>query len=259
MPRIQFSDVTPPEKRSIRDVPIPSGGKRKTPVPIKNGAIRIKKIAPAPVAPTTPPPPARLASESVAGRPASNFNSKMSEITEKKSIGSYEYYYPKDKKASKQNNGINKTKKKQIIFGGVILVLVGGFIIGMMTVLASATINITPKNQELDTNISIIGTSNKTEEDSVRYEILKLSSSKTSSVPATGEEEVELKSSGKIVVYNNFSSEPQRLIVRTRFENPEGLVYRIPESIVVPGRINKNGATIPGSIEVEVFADEVGE
>ena len=35
MPRIQFSDVTPPERRSIRDVPIPNSGKRKVPVVIK--------------------------------------------------------------------------------------------------------------------------------------------------------------------------------------------------------------------------------
>jgi len=35
MPRIQFSDVTPPERRSIRDIPIPKGGKRKVPLTIK--------------------------------------------------------------------------------------------------------------------------------------------------------------------------------------------------------------------------------
>ena len=56
----------------------------------------------------------------------------------------------------------------------------------------------------------------------------------------SGEPKAKLKSSGKIIVYNNFSSEPQRLIIRTRFESPEGLVYRIPESIVVPGKTEKN-------------------
>jgi hypothetical protein len=37
------------------------------------------------------------------------------------------------------------------------------------------------------------------------------------------------------------------------------LIYRIPESVVVPGKTVKNGVETPGSIEVEVFADEVGE
>ena len=35
MPRIQFNDVTPPGKRSIRNVPIPNNGKRKVPIIIR--------------------------------------------------------------------------------------------------------------------------------------------------------------------------------------------------------------------------------
>ena len=77
-------------------------------------------------------------------------------------------------------------------------------------------------------------------------------------MPTTGEEAVEVKASGKIMVYNNFSSEPQRLIIRTRFETKEGLIYRIPESIVVPGKTVKMGWETPGSKEIGVFADEPG-
>jgi len=239
MPKIKFSDVTPPEKkRSIRDVPIPNGGKRKTPIPINGKRVAINKVTPKEEPKT------------------SNFDSKMSEITEKKKSGAYEYYYPKDQE---DKGGTNKNRKKQWIFGGSVIVLIGIFILGMMTVFASATIKITPKNQEITVNTNIIGSINSAEEKTIKYEVIKLTSSKTTSVPATGEEEVELKSSGKIVVYNNFSSEPQRLITRTRFETPEGLIYRIPESIVVPGRAEKNGNITPGSIEVEVFADEAGE
>jgi len=128
----------------------------------------------------------------------------------------------------------------------------------MMTVFASATINIVPKNQNIDVNLKILAT-NEAKEVAVRYEIIKLSKSKTISVPATGEEAAEIKASGKIVIYNNFSTEPQRLIIRTRFESPEGLIFRIPESIVVPGKTKKDGVETPGSIEVQVFADEPGE
>ena len=55
------------------------------------------------------------------------------------------------------------------------------------------------------------------------------------------------------------SSDPQRLITRTRFQSPEGLIYRIAESAVVPGKTTKNGVDTPGSIEVTVFADEAGD
>jgi len=245
MPRIQFSDVTPPDKRSIRDIPIPNTGKRKVPITVKPETSPVAKVSPAPL--STP-----------ISNTNSTFDSKMSEITEKKSVNAYEYYYPKNKIGSDYDSSPTKLKKKQWMFGGIAIVLVATFIIGMMTIFASATINITPRSQNLSVAMEIIGT-NEIEENGVNYEIVKLTKSKTISVPATGEEMVELKASGKIIVYNNFSSEPQRLIIRTRFETKEGLTYRIPESIIVPGKTTKGGVETPGSIEVTVFADESGE
>lgn len=235
MPRIQFNDVTPPDKRSIRNVPIPTGGKRKAPIFIKP----IKE-------------------------PTTTFvsNSPEPEVVENKKESIYEYYYPKSKETNIRNNnyGIGSRHKlnKKWLFGTGIIVVVAVFIVVMMTVFASASIDIIPKNQDLEVSMKIIG-ANEIEKNSVRYEIVKLTKTKTASVPATGEEAVELKASGKITIFNNFSSQPQRLITRTRFETKEGLIYRISESIVVPGKTIKNGAETPGSIEVEVFADEPGE
>ena len=247
MPRIQFSDVTPPDnRRSIRDVPIPTGGKRKVPINIKPVVKPVIDVAP--IQTNTPPAPA----------PQSNFNAKMSEISEKKTTNAYEYYYPKKGGESEYAGTTNKSKKKTWIFSSVIVVVIVVFIIGMMTIFASATINIVPKNQKLSVAIETNAT-NEMEEGSIKYEVVKLSQSKTVSVPATGEEVAEIKASGKILIYNNFSSEPQRLIIRTRFETKEGLIYRIPESVVVPGKTTKNGVTTPGSIEVQVYADEPGE
>jgi hypothetical protein len=52
----------------------------------------------------------------------------------------------------------------------------------------------------------------------------------------------------------------ERLIKNTRFRTPEGLVYRIQESVVVPGAaLNEAGSLSPGTIQAEVFADEIGE
>lgn len=243
MPRIHFDDVVPPEKRSIRNVPIPSGGKRKTPVVIRPNEPVINKKTEDIVKPTNPP---------------QNFQSKIPEITEKKDNNAYEYYYPKNNPEKYEGNfGKSKSKKKYIL-GGIALAVVLIFIVGMMTVFASATINIVPKNQNIDVDLKILAT-NEAKEGAVGYEIIKLSKSKTVSVPATGEEAAEIKASGKIVIYNNFSTEPQRLIIRTRFESPEGLIFRIPESVVVPGKTKKDGVETPGSIEVQVFADEPGE
>jgi hypothetical protein len=251
MPRIQFSDVTPPDrKRSIRNVPIPTGGKRK--VPFKT--IEPEKNVPDPQADIV------YSNDSIIdARPNSEqAEQETFQTTQEKKDNAYEYYYPKEKRIPEHNKAPSRSHKKTWVFGGITAIVIVGFIVSMMTVFASATIIITPKSQDVGVDMKITSY-NEVQEGAVKYEIVKLAKSDTVSVPATGEEAVELKASGKIVIYNNFSKDPQRLIVRTRFESPEGLIYRIPESVVVPGKTMVDGKETPGSIEVEVFADEAGE
>jgi hypothetical protein len=249
MAKVQFNDVVPPEKRSIRNVPIPNGGKRKPPVVIKPETGPTVSASPD----FSNPKPDLSAPSSV--------SAKISEMVEQKNRGAYEYYYPKNKNepnSVEPHVGSGKSGKKRWVFGAIALFAVASFVFFMMTVFSSATVLITPKSQEVAVDLGFTGTV-EAQDGTVRYEVVKLSKSKTVSVPATGEEAVELKARGKIVVYNNFSSDPQRLIIRTRFESPSGLIYRIPESITVPGKSVKDGVETPGSIEVEVFADEAGE
>ncbi len=248
MPRIPFSDVTPPERRSIRDIPIPMSGRRKS---VNNISIK-KKVEDF---------DQEILQEKQVNKPTVNSPfilkqdiSPAFDIKSQKNKSAYEYYYPK----AGQSDNTKKSNRNKIIFGGISFLVVVAFVFFMMTIFASATIKITPKSKQLDLSLSFLAKPEK-EEGSVSYEVIKLSKTKTVSVVATGEELVENKAKGKIVVYNNFSSEPQRLITRTRFETPEGLIYRIPESIVVPGKTINNGIETPGSIEVEVFADEPGD
>ncbi len=245
MAKVPFSDVVPPDKRTIRNIQINRSSKRKSPVIIKPeedlGVAQFSNI------------------ESPVTTKISSF-----ETAEVRKGPAYEYYYPKNAKAEATSvkapiSGFSDGgRQKRLVFSGAIVVLAGLFLVLMMTVFSSASVLITPKTQDVSVTLDVSGT-RSVENESVAYEVVKLSRKETVQVPATGEESVELKSRGKIVVYNNFSSEPQRLIARTRFESPEGLVYRIPESVVVPGSSTKNGVSTPGSVEVEVFADEPGE
>lgn len=91
------------------------------------------------------------------------------------------------------------------------------------------------------------------------YESMSIEKEGSQTVKATGEEDVEIKASGNIVIFNNFDGAIQRLVKNTRFETPDNLIYRIDKSVVVPGKTTKNGKVIPGSIEVTVYADEPGE
>lgn len=90
-------------------------------------------------------------------------------------------------------------------------------------------------------------------------ESIEVTKSKQSNVPATGFEEVEEKASGAIIIYNAHSTNPQTLIATTRFETPDGLIYRVPKSITIPGATTAEGELVPSSIEAVVYADKPGQ
>jgi hypothetical protein len=77
-------------------------------------------------------------------------------------------------------------------------------------------------------------------------------------VAATTESAVERKASGSVTIYNDFNNESQELIATTRFETESGLIFRIPDGIVVPGNTMQGGKTIPGRAEAVVVADKAG-
>lgn len=76
--------------------------------------------------------------------------------------------------------------------------------------------------------------------------------------PATGRANVKEKATGKIVVYNAYSSASQGLVVDTRFMTPDNKIFRLAKSITVPGAEIKEGKITPSSIEADVIADQPG-
>ncbi len=257
MAKIPFNDVTPPNRRSIRNIPIPAGGKRKVPggSEVKINITDNRDAISGNVGFDNQTPNLDI---------NRNVAPKINDVKIPKQTGAYEYYYPKNnleeplKINDYSGGGTKNPKNKKFLFGGIAVVFILIFIFGMMTVFATATVTVVPRSLDLDVSTNIKAVNNPVG-DGIRYEIIKLSKSKNTSVEATGEEEAEVKASGRIMIYNNYSADPQRLIIRTRFESPEGLIYRIPESVVVPGKTTKDGKDVPGSIEVEVFADEPGQ
>lgn len=246
MPRVQFSDVVPPEKRSIRNIPIPNSARRTkapteedssfNPVPIERKT-ESRANGPIIVEDTAPQKSAFKSGFPSSSTPATNFSKNRTEN-----------YYHED--SFPQNK-----KGKKWLFGGLTIFAIVVFVFVMMTIFSSAKVSVTAKSQPINISMKIEAGPEMSGVSRVPYEIIKVSKTKSVSVEATEEEMLERKASGKITIYNNFSNDPQRLIIRTRFESPEGLIYRIPESVVVPGKT----ASGPGTIEVEVFADEPGE
>jgi hypothetical protein len=118
----------------------------------------------------------------------------------------------------------------------------------------SATVTVTPKYQDIDVNKPVTFVKEGISLEGVPFVVATSSMTKTKTLPLSESKAVQAKASGKVIIYNNYSAEPQRLIKNTRFESSAGKIYRINESVVVPGKKGTN----PGSIEVRIYADSYG-
>lgn len=77
---------------------------------------------------------------------------------------------------------------------------------------------------------------------------------------ATGDKSsINQKARGMITIYNEYSGSVQPLVATTRFQSPDGKIFRLIKGVIVPGTSNISGETKPGAIEAEVIADESGE
>ncbi|MEK7579098.1 MAG: hypothetical protein AAB460_01015 [Patescibacteria group bacterium] len=153
--------------------------------------------------------------------------------------------------------GRRRTRKALWIGIGVVVLVI--ILLFVWSAFASATITVTPRSALV--NVDDTATAFMTPlEGQVGFEMLTVSEEGTKTVTATGEERVERAATGRIAVFNDFDEEVQRLIKNTRFETTDGLIFRIPESITVPGKHkDANGKVVPGLIETNVFADTAGD
>jgi hypothetical protein len=151
-----------------------------------------------------------------------------------------------------------RTKKKKIIFGFAAAIFLS---VGYLTVnfLSSVYIEITPRQEIVDIN-TVLRAAVEPKNGELPLEAMQISRAEKGVGRATARKEVSQKASGKIVIYNAYSSAPQPLIQNTRFEAAtNGKIYRIDKSIVVPGAKIEEGKIIPSEIEVTLYADKPGE
>lgn len=75
---------------------------------------------------------------------------------------------------------------------------------------------------------------------------------------SSGKEEAENKARGTVKIYNSYSSQPQTLVRTTRLISESGKMFRLVNTIEVPGADIVNSKIKPNYIEAEVVADEPG-
>ncbi|MBC7564714.1 hypothetical protein H7100_00565 [Candidatus Saccharibacteria bacterium] len=151
-----------------------------------------------------------------------------------------------------------KRNRAQLIFGIAIVAMIigGGLAVSILT--GGAKVTIHPKVREMNVNAEYTAYAEK-KSGELSYEIMTLDASGERQVKATGQSTVTKQATGEIEISKSTAG-TERLIKNTRFQTADGLIYRIQESVVVPGAgKDASGNLVPGSIRAQVFADEVGE
>ncbi|MDD4989225.1 MAG: hypothetical protein PHV42_02265 [Candidatus Pacebacteria bacterium] len=214
-----FQDVIPPGKRSIRRVPLK--GQR-------------SPVAPKAIPEKMPEPPQREVKREEPPAP----------IYEK----NYSYNINNPKKSF--------PRKLFWVVIGILCIAVAVFLVSTFS--ASAKIMITAHQTSSSVDNDFVGQENPTK-DTIQYKTISVSEDSKLLVKGSGTEDAKKKASGTIVLYNNFSTAPQKLIRNTRLEAADGHIFRIDSSVTIPGKSTVAGKSIPGSVEVLAYADSPGE
>lgn len=149
----------------------------------------------------------------------------------------------------KQWKSMKKRNKRTVPKIILVLVILLAIFWALSALLHKATVTVDPQEE----SVAIVQTFNAVDtaaDGAVTFSrVSPFSASETLFIEGSVEENVQTKATGKILVKNE-TSEQQRFIATTRFETPDGLIYRTPRSIVIPA----NGET-----EVTVTADIPGD
>jgi hypothetical protein len=91
------------------------------------------------------------------------------------------------------------------------------------------------------------------------YETMTLNEDSSTTIPASIGAHTETKAQGSVTVYNAYSAQSQRIVAGSRLADDSGLIYRLTNSIVIPGFSVSGKTIIPGSVTATIVADNPGD
>lgn len=155
----------------------------------------------------------------------------------------------------------HKMRKMIVSFVVISLVILAG--IASYLFLPKAVITISTRNEIKKFDLEVKGNTNSSEiltsELTIPAKILEKEVIATNSFKATGTKNsssnVSQKSKGKVTIYNGYNNDPQSLVATTRVLSSDGKLFRLVKGVTVPGMSGSN----PGTVEVDVIADQPGE
>ncbi len=158
-----------------------------------------------------------------------------------------------------KEKAIKKVKSPKLLMWFLAFASVVFLIFILLSLFSGTVIDVVPAQKQISLNSKVLYAKRDASDKDLGFKMIVLKNSTSMKVPATEEKELDQKASGSITIYNAYSSKSQKLVGKTRFETPDGKIYRIKEPIVVPGMTVQDGKMIPGSVDAVAFADVVGK
>ncbi|MDI6717644.1 MAG: hypothetical protein QMD86_01145 [Patescibacteria group bacterium] len=156
----------------------------------------------------------------------------------------------------------SKSKLNLTIFIGLAAILFGSLGYLAVNILPRADIKIVSKKSNWEYGNSIVINPKIADIDSLTRQIpAAVFYEKRNAVipfPATGKKYGDKYADGAIIIYNNYGTNPQTLVAGTRFQAPDGKIFKLKEKTVAPGAKNGNGKLTPSSVEANIIAEKPG-
>lgn len=152
----------------------------------------------------------------------------------------------------------SSTKSRStLVLWTVVGIAIAGFALMGFIATRPTTISITPRTHAItfdQTSVFTAYPAGSAATGTLPYTVQQIDLEESEAVASNGVTHVEEKASGSVTVYNDFAATPMKLIKTTRFSTPDGLIFRTPADVIVPG---KKGST-PGSVVITLVADASG-
>lgn len=133
----------------------------------------------------------------------------------------------------------------------IVAVLVAAGCGAALYAFAGATVEVTPTTSPAYVSDEFTATAGSGD---LPFEVVTAEVTVSKSVPAESSVTANDPAQGTITIYNEQDT-AQTLIKNTRFESPEGLIFRIRDSVSIPA----GSPGRPGTVTVTVYADVAGE
>ena len=146
-----------------------------------------------------------------------------------------------------------------IIFIGILLLAMGAYFY-----LPSAQVTVFPLKKTENISLKLDVSENPSSGSSantigLKTQVIEDEAVLSNTFDATGQKgDSNQKAKGVITIYNEFSETSQVLVATTRFLSNDNKLFRLLETVTVPGMTIKDGKTEAGKIEADIVADEAG-